>query len=511
MKKLNFYQLAVVGLVSAALAFTSCKKKDDSVSTPEFNSGTTVVQDSVHGNVHWTAGNKYLLKGYVYVTNGSTLTIDPGTVIKGDKATKGALIVERGAKIMAQGTPSNPIVFTSNQPAGSRNYGDWGGVILCGYSPNNWVAAKNIDNTVLPTGIGQVEGGPRSLYGGNNPADNSGVLSYVRIEFGGVAFSPNNEINGLTLCSVGSGTQIDHIQVSYSGDDSYEWFGGTVNCKYLVAHRGWDDDFDTDNGYAGNVQFGMILRDPNAADQSGSHSFESDSRNENATATPLTTAVFSNVTTVGPLINPGSTSYSPNFVCGAILRRTSSISIMNSLIIGYPSGVIIEDDPTYGYTTSKLQDSTLQVRNTAVVGCPTTAQAFLYRINDPHSSPNNISGDADTTTSTPFGSSAGPYTWAYALKDKIYSSDASKTRLTNPFSLTAPSFVPSSTSVVVTVPPATSPAMPASFTSSRLSSSFFDKTANYVGGFNYTGSSSDNWATGWTHFDPQNADYGSAY
>src|SRR5215831_2720142 len=113
------------------------------------------VKDSIASDTHWTCNNQYLLFGYVYVTKGHTLTIDAGTIIKGDKNTKGALIVERGAKIYAIGTPTNPIVFTSNQPAGSRNYGDWGGVILCGYSPTNWA-----------TGQGQVEGGPRSLYGG---------------------------------------------------------------------------------------------------------------------------------------------------------------------------------------------------------------------------------------------------------------------------------------------------------------------------------------------------------
>src|ERR1051326_4791287 len=163
------------------------------------NAATINVQDSIFTNTHWTACNQYVLYGYVYVVNGVTLTIDPGTIIKGDKNTKGTLIIERGAKIIANGNASQPIIFTSNQPMGSRTYGDWGGVILCGKAPVNWLA-----------GYGQVEGGPRSLYGGTNPHDNSGSLSYVRIEFGGVAFSPNNEVNGLTLCGVGDATSIDH-------------------------------------------------------------------------------------------------------------------------------------------------------------------------------------------------------------------------------------------------------------------------------------------------------------
>ena len=205
----------------------------------------------------------YTLKGWVYIASGAELTIEPGTVIKGDKTTKAALIAERGGKLIAQGTASDPIVFTSAQPAGSRRPGDWGGIIICG-------KAKNNQNEM------QIEGGPRTKHGGDNDSDNSGVLSYARIEFAGNPFKADQEINGLTLGSVGSGTKIDHVQVSYSNDDSFEWFGGAVNCKYLVAYKGWDDDFDTDNGFSGKVQFGLSVRDPRLADQSQSNGFESD-------------------------------------------------------------------------------------------------------------------------------------------------------------------------------------------------------------------------------------------
>ena len=177
----------------------------------------------------------YLLKGWVYIADGAQLTIEPGTIIKGDKQTKAALIAERGGKLIAKGTATEPIVFTSEEQPGSRKPGDWGGIILCGKAKNNQQEM-------------QIEGGPRSKHGGSDDNDNSGILSYVRIEFAGYPFQTDQEINGLTLGSVGSATQIDHIQISYSNDDSFEWFGGTVNCKYLVAYHGWDDDFDTDNG-----------------------------------------------------------------------------------------------------------------------------------------------------------------------------------------------------------------------------------------------------------------------
>ena len=232
----------------------------------------------------------YILKGWVYIARGSELTIEPGTIIKGDKQTKAALIVEPGGKLFAQGTETEPIVFTSEEAPGNRRPGDWGGVIICGEAPNN----NGVLNQII-------EGGPRTKHGGTKADDNSGVFSYARIEFAGYPFETDQEINGLTLGSVGTGTKIDHVQVSYSNDDSYEWFGGTVNCNHLIAYKGWDDDFDTDNGFSGKVQFGFVVRDPRLADISQSNSFESDNNKDGSAAEPYTTATFSNMTFVGPI------------------------------------------------------------------------------------------------------------------------------------------------------------------------------------------------------------------
>ncbi|MDR1681767.1 MAG: hypothetical protein LBS25_00040, partial [Candidatus Symbiothrix sp.] len=221
--------------------------------------------------------NIYNLRGFVYVPAGKTLTVEPGVIIKGDKATKATLIVERGGKIMAKGTKERPIVFTSSQAPGSRNPGDWGGLILLGKAPNNM-------------GEQTIEGGVRSKHGGTDANDNSGALSYVRVEFAGIEYSTDNEINGITFGSVGAATQLDHIQVSYSGDDSFEWFGGTVNAKNLVAFRGWDDDFDTDNGFSGKIQYALGLRDPKTADKSASNGFESDNNAAGSDGQPFTKA-----------------------------------------------------------------------------------------------------------------------------------------------------------------------------------------------------------------------------
>jgi hypothetical protein len=263
-----------------ATTIFSCSEDDDNSNGGD---DENVLEVSIPENTTLEADKKYTLKGNVFVPSGVTLTIEPGTVIVGDKATKGALIIERGAKIMAEGTADEPIVFTSSAAPGNRNYGDWGGLVILGKAVNN----KGTD-----VSIEGITASNKGLYGGNDDADNSGVLQYVRIEFAGIALSTDNELNGLTLGSVGSGTTIDHIQVSYSGDDSFEWFGGTVNATHLVAYRGWDDDFDTDYGYRGKVQFAVSFRDPNQADKSGSNGLESDNNGTGGAETPKTAPIL---------------------------------------------------------------------------------------------------------------------------------------------------------------------------------------------------------------------------
>ncbi|MCF8247876.1 MAG: hypothetical protein K9J37_22205, partial [Saprospiraceae bacterium] len=168
-----------------------------------------VVNTDITTNTTWTKNNIYLLQGgCLYVNNNAILTIEPGTIIKGDAA---ALIVMRGSMLIAEGTPTQPIVFTSAKPAGQRAPGDWGGIVLLGRAPIN-----------VPGGEATVEGGcSLALYGGTEPADNSGTLRYVRIEFAGIPFQPNNELNSITFGGVGSGTVIEHVQSSFGGDDAY--------------------------------------------------------------------------------------------------------------------------------------------------------------------------------------------------------------------------------------------------------------------------------------------------
>lgn len=422
--------------------------------TPPTGSGVIEVTESITTNTTWTSNNKYLIKGFIYVEDGATLTIQPGTIIKGDKPTKGTLIVKRGGKLMADGTASQPIVFTSNQAPGSRDYGDWGGIIICGRAPHNQ------PNDPI------VEGGVDAQYGGNDANDNSGILRYVRIEFSGIPFQPNQEINGLTMGAVGRGTIIDHVQVSYCGDDSYEWFGGTVNAKHLIALRGWDDDFDQDFGWQGKVQWAVSLRDPNVADQSSSNGFECDNDAAGNPVAPYSQGTWSNVSIFGPKAD-ASTTISAQYARALHLRRNTQTRVFNSVFAGYPTGLFIDGNSTQANATN----GDLMFRNNVIAGMGTA-------LNVPSGQ------NWDQAALTNWFNTAGWNNMIYANNSDL--------QVANPFNLTAPSFVPNSGSPLLSG---------ADFTSGPLADAFFTPVS-YRGAFG-----SDNWTAGWANWDPQNTTY----
>lgn len=285
---------------------------------------TRILQGSYERNITLTGGT-YTLKGYVYFTAGTTLSIPKGTIIKSDISQKGALIIERGARIEAVGTAQEPIVFTSGKAAGERARGDWGGVIILGNAPTN--------RPLSPAPL--IEGGVDRRYGGADPDDNSGIMRYVRIEWAGIAAEPGSEINGLTLGGVGSGTTLEYIQVSYGNDDAYEFFGGTVNAKYLVAYATSDDDLDFDFGYTGKIQFAVIQRRPEIADTDNGNGVEADNDGSGSSATPFTRPILSNVTWIGPNGDPNTNaqiSYANRW------RRNVRFEVHNSVMMGYPKG-----------------------------------------------------------------------------------------------------------------------------------------------------------------------------
>jgi len=288
---------------------------------------TVTVSSNILSSTTWSVGQTILLTAPIYVKNNSVLTIQPGVVIRGQKNTLATLIITKGSQLVANGTPTAPIVFTSDQAVGLRGLGDWGGIILLGNAINN-----------NANGIGNIEGLPVSAdteYGGTNDNDNSGSMQFVRIEYCGIVYQPNQEINGLTLGAVGRATMLDNIQVSFCNDDAFEWFAGTVNAKHLVSYRNLDDDFDTDFGFSGSVQFCLAVRDPQIADNpavSTSEFFESDNNPTGSAATPLTSGIFSNATCIGALRGaPTSSLIASGHRNRVRIRRNSALRIYNSI------------------------------------------------------------------------------------------------------------------------------------------------------------------------------------
>jgi hypothetical protein len=408
-------------------------------------------------------------------------------VIKGEKASAASLIVEPGGKLYAKGTETAPIVFTSAEAKGNRKPGDWGGLVICGRGTNN----KGV--------LGQqIEGGPRTKHGGNDANDNSGVLSYVRIEFAGYPFQKDKEINGLTLGSVGAGTQIDHVQISYTNDDSFEWFGGNVNCRYLVAYNGWDDEFDTDNGYNGKVQYALSIRDPRIADTSQSNGFESDNDADGSLTEPFTSAVFSNVTFIGPM-GRGGFENTPDYINGGKvfpqngsalgkfqsamqIRRSSQLACFNSVAVGYPVGLIV--DAEKGNTQDVAKAGNLKLQNIFFAGMGVTGSDANKRYEDnlyDAVQKSVIDANQESYSSTFFKSQTG---------NKVFQ-DIADLMLTSGIY-----------SGVQYLPQSGSPLLGAASFTDGLLSSWFEKVS-YIGAFG----NNDNWLGGWTEFDPQNAEY----
>lgn len=486
MKKYILYLVALAGVVT-----TGCRKieTDGEIQVVVVNGGgggtttgqTITLQGRINADTILRKANTYILKGLVYMVGNHTMTVEAGTTIKGSFSGSdvAALIISRGSKIVAQGSPTEPIVFTSASP--NPQSGDWGGIVVCGK------AGYNLSYNGI-SGLFQVEGGIDNASGdglaGSGDAvaptpvdtDSSGVLSYVRIEYAGYAYQPDKEINSLTLACVGNKTVIDHVQTIYAKDDAFEWFGGSVNCKYLIAYKTQDDDFDTDNGYSGKVQFGLIIRDSLIADISTSEAFESDNNATGTTATPKTRAIFSNITAIGPkatLSNTGSTL----FRAGAQIRRNSAISIFNSIIVGWPQGILI-DASTGSPTDLNINDSSLRIRNVTLAG---NAVNFKY----------TVSGSAPTGSSD--ASISSWFTNAYYNNDIL--TNVSDAKLIQPYNYSAPDptpFAGSNGNAKIN--------SGADFNDSKFSGdTFFDKTATFRGGIAPAGILAS-WWKGWSRF-----------
>jgi hypothetical protein len=307
----------------ASLTMFACSKDLGGDVAPVNVPTSTTLSGNITSTTTLTSDKEWVLKGYVYVTDGAKLIIQPGTIIKSDISEKGALCIERGAQIVAEGTATKPIIFTSGRPVGERTPGDWGGIVILGRAKTN--------RTSEPT----IEGGIGRPYGGTNDLDNSGILKYVRIEYAGIAAMPNSEINALTLGGVGSGTIIENVQTIYANDDAFEFFGGTVNAKNLYAYGTADDDYDFDFGYRGKVSNSVSKRDPQFVDNGDAgNGVECDNDGTGSSAEPFTHPILDGVILIGP---NDATSLS-NHNLAMRWRRATQFEVYNSTIIGYMKG-----------------------------------------------------------------------------------------------------------------------------------------------------------------------------
>jgi hypothetical protein len=409
--------------------------------TEQCQGGTCIITGTITENMTLTADKKWLLRGTVFIgdeTKEVRLQVDPGTLVMGEKATIGTLVIRRGSKLVAVGIKEKPIVFTSDQPKGKRARGDWGGVVINGYAPINGCSQSPCE------AFGE---GGTGFYGGTNPADNSGWLSYVRIEYAGALFSEENELNGLALQAVGSGTKLDHIQVHMGQDDGIEFFGGTANVKYLLVTGAADDSVDWTMGWRGKAQFVVIQQ----YDDDGDNGIEADNNSKSRDADPRSKPTIFNITLIG---SPQSSKSDH----GMLIREGTAAHIHNAIITGFNDFCInIDHEATFknawDATGSKLSGELLLSHS--ILKCDKTFKdeaGDLFKVSDFFTTLNTSNQQADPL-------------------------------LTDPFNLTSPGFAPQKGS------PAESGAM-------QPTDSFFTKV-DFIGGVD----PADDWTKGWTTSD----------
>ncbi|MEM6264597.1 MAG: hypothetical protein AAGI38_18945 [Bacteroidota bacterium] len=356
------------------VAFTSCDNDDDG--DPDTPDTSNVITDdgSGTGTTTWTADKEWILDGFVFVNSGQTLTIEAGTVIKGKPgqgADASALIVARGGKLIANGTAANPIIFTAeeddvNEPNDipANTTGLWGGLIVLGNAPLN-----------SDPGSTQIEGIPetetRGLYGGNAANDNSGVFKYISIRYGGTNIGAGNEINGFTLGGVGSGTEIDYVEVIFNADDGIEFFGGNPNAKHLAVAFVGDDSFDYDEGYDGKGQFWFTVQNSTVAggsDRCGEH----DGGTSPETGEPFATPEIYNATYIGRGAGEGKRTIT--------FRDNAGGTYANSIFVEQDRGIDVEILGNGDNSYTQWQNDRLMLMNNTFWNVAGNTEADIFRL-----------------------------------------------------------------------------------------------------------------------------------
>ena len=430
------YTYRIVPVTSAGASTPSATAMKMTTASGMPSGAPEVLMGDITSDRLLTADKYYLLSSAVFVLSGATLTIEPGTTIFGEGISNGTLIIAQGGKIIANGRADKPIVFTSDKPEGQRDRGQWGGLIINGRAPVN-------------TGTTAEGEGDTGTYGGNDPNDNSGVLRYVRVEFAGIEFTPDNELNGIAFQGVGAGTTVEYIQVHYNQDDGIEFFGGTVNAKYLYCSGIRDDSFDWTDGWTGKGQFWVAQQHGDDAD----NGFEADNEGDNNEAMPRSNPTIYNVTLVGDPNGPESDT-------GLLLREGTAATLRNFIVMGFNKGGL---DVDHSSTFNQANSGALSLQNTIFYG------------NKVGGSAEGVAGNFETD-SDEFDEAA----WAMASANNVQTDPM----LMAPYDQTSPDFTPGANSPAVdgTVPVASPPV-----------DGFFD-AVDFIGGVD----PANNWLAGWT-------------
>lgn len=298
--------------------------------TTDYRESSNLLVGVISQNMTLYKKEIYLLTGTVYVTNGAILTIEPGTVIRGDYDTSGTLVITKGSKIIAIGNETDPIVFTSNKASSERRAGDWGGLVLLGDAPTNDFTGR-LDFYLEPK---------YNSYGGANDESDSGILKYVRIEFAGKKGKDNKTLSALSLAGVGSKTILDYVQASFSNDDSFGCYGGVVNLNNLISFRAMDDDYDFNEGIQCNIKNSIAVRNPFVSSSGKSRCFEIKSYDiaSNADLTKkLTTITAANITLLNEENNNSGLIREAVYV-----KENSFLSFSNSIVSGFSQCILLD-------------------------------------------------------------------------------------------------------------------------------------------------------------------------
>jgi hypothetical protein len=428
----------IAGVVAAAL-IAGCSGDDKSGGTTA-EDGSLSVEADITADTTWTTGSTYTLRKHIFVKDGATLTIQPGVKVQGLLGS--SLVVTSTGKIAAEGTATQPIVFTSAQPEGYRAAGDWGGVVLLGLAPIN-----------VSGGTNKIEGFPAGTtgtdYGGSAPTHNCGSIKYARIEFAGFQLAVDNELNGLTVGACGSDTVLDYIQVHKGADDGIEFFGGAADLKHAVITQPDDDGLDWDYGWSGRVQFVVVQQNGLVGDRG----IEADNNGSAPDATPRSKPTIYNLSLIGSNSEPGTAGKNQG---GIHFRRGTAGQVYNAVVLGFTDKVIDVD------------------------GAPSVAQFTAGELFLKNSIIYDNVNITDATTAWPDSDNDSGFDETAQFFAAALSNEAVNPGLQDPYNLTAPNFLPAAPLTGGATPP----------------SDGFDATATFKGAFDAT----TDWTAGWTSF-----------